>query len=270
MSDSWSLKSYRSMLECLGAAGYRFVPFRTDLWERQEISPDTKLCLLRHDIDTDLRAALSMAKIENALGIAATYFVMLRSPLYNLFSRANHKSVSNILALGHHLGLHFDHGFDAEVQRTDAEQIDLEARILEEMFEVDISAVSFHQPGAAVLHGNLATGHRLNTYSRVQLKDFHYISDSNRVFPPLNAAPHGDDLFEDWVRAAPPRIQILIHPMWWVYQEASTELVWNRVIESNFEGAQRQFLQTERAYGMRRRIQVVPGDGETNKVVEKP
>ena len=268
MSEYWSLKSYHRFLLCLRAAGYRFLPFQRDLWATQDLSPDAKLCLLRHDVDADLSAALSMAEIENELSIAATYFVMLRSPLYNLFSRANHRSVRNILTLGHHLGLHFDHGFDIKVKPTDADQIDLEARMLEVMFAVDISTVSFHLPSSGLLQGDVSTGHRVNTYSKAQLRDFHYISDSNRIFPPLSAGPTGGDPIEDWIRSAPPRLQILIHPMWWVYPESSTELVWNRVIERNFEGAQQQLLQTERAYGMRRRVQLVRDDGRPDAVIE--
>jgi hypothetical protein len=261
MSEYWSLASYGSLLAGLRDAGYRFIPFHRDLWEHENPSPDMKLCLLRHDIDTDLGAALSMARVENDLNVAATYFVMTRSPLYNLFSRCNHQHVREILAQGHHLGLHFDHGFDAGLQRSAVDQIDLEARFLEDLFEVGVSAVSFHQPGAAVLQGELSTGHRVNTYSKAQLKDFHYLSDSNRVFAPLDTASTGPDRIESWIRAAAPWIQILIHPMWWVYQESSTEQVWNRVIESNFERTQQQLLQTERAYGARRRIQLIQ-DGD--------
>jgi hypothetical protein len=44
--------------------------------------------------------------------------------------------------------------------------------------------------------------------------------------------------------------------MWWVCDAASTEEVWNEAIISNFETMQRQFLETEGAYGPRRSIQV--------------
>jgi hypothetical protein len=52
-------------------------------------------------------------------------------------------------------------------------------------------------------------------------------------------------------------VQLLIHPMWWIYDEATTSLVWDRVIEENLIAAQEQLLATERAYGDRRRFKVI-------------
>ena len=44
----------------------------------------TKVCILRHDIDQDLNAALKMSEIEKSMGIKANYFFMMRSGDYNL------------------------------------------------------------------------------------------------------------------------------------------------------------------------------------------
>ena len=45
-----------------------------------------KNILLRHDIDFSLESAKLLAKKENELKIKSTYFFMLSSNLYNLFS----------------------------------------------------------------------------------------------------------------------------------------------------------------------------------------
>jgi len=60
---------------------------------------------------------------------------------------------------------------------------------------------------------------------------------------------------EEFARKYFSRIQLLIHPMWWVYgEEKTTYGVWNKVVESNFMQAQQQFLATEGAYGEARKI----------------
>jgi len=86
MSNYWSLDSYRVFIEILKEVGYKFIPFDKREWERQALCHESSLCLLRHDVDADLAAAHDMATIENNLDIHSTYFVMMRSPLYNLFS----------------------------------------------------------------------------------------------------------------------------------------------------------------------------------------
>jgi hypothetical protein len=52
-------------------------------------------------------------------------------------------------------------------------------------------------------------------------------------------------------------VQILIHPIWWICEEAQTLDCWDRAIESNFYSAQHQLLETERAYGSIRNIKIV-------------
>ena len=42
--------------------------------------------ILRHDVDSSLKAALTMAKIEYDLDIQSTYFILFTSDFYNPFS----------------------------------------------------------------------------------------------------------------------------------------------------------------------------------------
>jgi len=55
----------------------------------------------------------------------------------------------------------------------------------------------------------------------------------------------------------PKNLQILIHPMWWVYSDETTGEVWNKVIKSNFYESQNQLLETERAFGEKRNIKFI-------------
>ena len=233
----FSLATYRQLLQSALGAGYEFMPFKSDSLGGQG------QCLLRHDVDADLSAALVMAHEENAMGVSATYFLMLRSPLYNIFARRNHETVQKILALGHDIALHYDQGFSPAPAIPDRVLIERETAVLETMFGRKIEAVSFHQPDPAVLQGDVDTGGRINTYNRAHLPGYAYFSDSNRIF---KLAP---DYVESFNALAGQSIQLLIHPMWWVYEEESTQDVWDRVIIANINLTQQQLLETERAFG---------------------
>jgi hypothetical protein len=240
---SFTLNSYSTMLKVGLESGYKFKSFGM----ARDASTDL-ICLLRHDVDADVSAALEMAKIEEALGVKSTYFFMTRSPIYNLMARGNHRAVKEILALGHWIGLHYDQGFDPMSGHTTEEWIEFEAAMIERMFGMKIEAVSFHQPGEAVLQGSVSTGKRINTYSKSHLPGFHYLSDSNRCWRNMHPT-------EEFARKHFSRIQLLIHPMWWVYgEEKTTYAVWDKAVESNFVQAQKQFMATEGAYGGARKI----------------
>lgn len=224
--------------------GYRFLAF-----DDPERHSSARVCLLRHDVDADMHAAARMAEIEAEIGVRSTYFLMVRSPLYNLFSRANQELASFIVQQGHFIGVHYDQA-GAPKHLTGRESILFEAAMLARTLDVRISVVSFHQPGADVLRGEVDTGHLVNTYSKSDLHGFCYISDSNRQWRSHDPAK----VFRDQEVA---RLHLLVHPMWWMHGDRrSTEEVWDAVLLGNFERAQTQLLATERAYGAKRRILV--------------
>jgi hypothetical protein len=65
---------------------------------------------LRHDLDVCLEEALDMANLESELGVRATYFILVNSPLYNPLSQGSLEFVHHIQAKGHWIGLHIDLG----------------------------------------------------------------------------------------------------------------------------------------------------------------
>jgi hypothetical protein len=248
----FNVNGYTNLLSFLVEEGYTFNCFS------EANSTQGKVCLLRHDIDADLNAASLMAKIESTMGISSTYFLMLRSPIYNLFARHNDVYVKNILSLGHQIGLHYDFGFlDPYIDHRN--YIDLQCHFLENNFNTKISAVSFHQPISVSLQGQINTGNRINTYSDVDLNSFNYFSDSNRVFTLNKLLENSKRGLYEATSDLPRKIQLLIHPMWWIYDQKSTFDVWNKVIESNFIDSQKQLLETERAYGTKRSINIISG-----------
>lgn len=243
---TFNIAGYSKLLEQGLTSGYVFKP----LTEAALASAEKLICLLHHDIDTSLAFAYQMAQIEANLGVQATYYVMLRSPVYNVFARFNHQFVEKILALGHHIGLHYDEGFYPTKESSLQSLVETEVSILEKMFGVSIESVSFHQPSKAIIENKFTLSNYINTYDKVKLKEFHYLSDSNKIWKDVDPLT----LFQQKIY---PKIQLVIHPLWWVAQyEESTELTWNRAILSNLHLMQEQILATERAFGNRRIIDI--------------
>ena len=204
-------------------------------------------CILRHDIDVSIDAAHQMAVIEHSLNIKSTYFLMLRSPVYNLFSRSNHQLVKRIIDLGHEIGIHYDEAFYAKEKDLNT-LIEEEASIMENMFEKKISVVSFHQPGLKIINNDIKIKNFINTYDKQDLEGMTYISDSNKVWK--EATPW--DIFDQQKYL---NLHLLIHPMWWmVDKEESTETIWSNSLVNHFKREEKQICSTERAYGAERTI----------------
>ena len=96
---SWNLDAYASLLDA--ASGYRFVHF--------DHEPEAGDLFLRHDVDLSLAAAVTMAELEAARGVSATYFLMTRSVFYNLASAEGETTWQRVRDLGHRVGLHAVH-----------------------------------------------------------------------------------------------------------------------------------------------------------------
>jgi hypothetical protein len=240
----FTYKGYTNLLETAINARYNFISFN----EAKSYTLE-KFCVLRHDIDADLDAAYEMASIEAKLGVKATYFIMLRSPIYNLFSRTNHTFVQKIIDLGHEIGIHYDEGFYAKNKGLNS-LIEEEAFILENMFEKKINVVSFHQPSLKIINNEIKIKKFINTYDKQDLVGITYISDSNKVWK--EGTPW--DMFGE---SKYTKMHLLIHPMWWMTNEdLSTEEIWSKTIISNFKREEKQVCSTERAYGQARKMLV--------------
>lgn len=92
---------YGKMLSILKKHNYRICDYHAH-------SKYDKAAVLRHDIDMDIQRAVEMARLEAELGVRATYFVLISSDFYNVFSARNTAGLREITALGHSVGLHFD------------------------------------------------------------------------------------------------------------------------------------------------------------------
>lgn len=200
--------NYRDQLHQFMAHDYRFVSFPEAplLLNRKE-----RFVIMRHDIDFDLKRALFFAEMEAELGVKSTFFFLLRTEHYNVFSAEGTDLIRRILDLGHYMGLHFDcAAYDPQAdEKTLAAACRVESLMLENWFKSPVSIVSYHRPNQRVLEGGAGLSYPLmHTYMKAFTEDIQYYSDSRGRWQ--FGLPCESEAF----KAGRP-IHILVHPIWW-------------------------------------------------------
>lgn len=199
----FTYKSYKTLLETLKSHGYQSASYHN--WQNFE-----KCVILRHDIDYEMEMVPYMANTEAEKNVLSTYFVMLTSDFYNVFSPKNIKILKLIYNMGHEIGLHFDEtaypglvGNSEEIIR----KIDREAKLLEQVIEVPVTTVSMHKPSQEILNANLEIPGIINSYGNVFFHDFKYVSDSRRNWKePVEKYIENEEY---------SYLHILTHPFWY-------------------------------------------------------
>lgn len=191
----------------------------TSIFYGEEDFINKPFILWRHDIDIELSAVRKMAKIEHNEGIKSTYFFMINSWFYNIFSIEGRYTINYVKELGHQVGLHCD----LEVGRKD----EIEKQYIENKVEKDFSLldlmypniferkVSFHNPPSSVFKLKFESFY--STYQDKFFSNIKYLSDSNRIW--REGSP------EIWLNVNKnPKLSILLHPIIWAYPgESMTE-----------------------------------------------
>ncbi len=208
--EEFTHDGYRQFLRNIKAAGYDFCDFRAG-HERLRADPSERIIFLRHDIDFDMQAAADMARIEHEEGAMASYFFMLRTAHYNIFTPENMRSLEIIQSLGHAVGLHFDCAAYENLNTKGKIQYycNREAQLLSSYTDRKIEVVSFHRPNELVLSSDADLTHPLlHSYASFFYKDIKYCSDSRGVWR------YGHPLDTPDFKAGKP-LHLLIHPVWW-------------------------------------------------------
>ena len=182
---------------------------------------DNNCLLLRHDIDFSLEYALKMAQIEEEMGVKSTYFFMISSFSYNLFSKNNISIVKRINDIGHKISLHFD----IESYENVKEGFFKEISIFENFFESPVDIISIHRPGNFLKDNNKELFGYAHTYQDKYFIDIKYISDSAGKDPRQQVKQF---LKEDSSKKA---LHLLIHPIWWINSEITVSGTINKFIE---------------------------------------
>ncbi len=206
---------YEEIMDKIKKSNYKVTFFNESNSHDQEL-------ILRHDVDLDLESAYKMALIENKHKIRTTYFILIRSPFYNIFEKSNSDYIKGILDLGHQIGLHFDEAYYGH-NDTDSmiKNVEAEVQLLENACHTNISAVSFHRPSSFLLQSDIKLKNGLiNTYAKGFIKDFKYISDSRRMWKEGCLCKLLERSAED---NSIPRIQALVHPIWWTDRSMSSQ-----------------------------------------------
>lgn len=205
LNCDFTLDHYCEIIENALRAGYSFQGFH------QRISTSRhKNLYLRHDLDICLEEALVMAGREEELGVRATYFVLLNSPVYNICSSDSIEIIRQIQNKGHWVGLHVDPILLSNVDVSKAEK-DIFKLIKFYRSIIDlVPVISFHRPSSMFLGRGFDSF--TSTYSKRFFKRIKYISDSRGKW--REGCP-----CKILIRGLYPDVHLLVHPIWWGISE---------------------------------------------------
>lgn len=189
--------------------------------------------LLRHDVDWSPLKAERIAEIEADIGVHATYFFLVNSPLYNALYSGTRGAIKRIAELGHDVGVHFStHQYYNEEPTTDevTDRVLAEKRVLETVVPDVVETVSFHIPPDWILGKQFDSFP--STYEKRFFTEIAYRGDSNQRW-------REDPPFADGI---PEKVQILVHPGLWNETDRSFGESLERICDNRFEQT-REFLE---------------------------
>jgi hypothetical protein len=169
--------------------------------------------IVRHDIDLSLERAVAVGAVEAQAGVAATFLVMVDSPLYDLDGPQARDALATLVDQGHHVGLHMDLGPRGERDGLAIEDVRPEVEACRDRLQAvlgdEVRSISFHRPAdplVAALAPVAEVCGMVNAYAAPLMRC--YLADS------AGAWRHGDPRP---VLADPPceTVQLLVHPFWW-------------------------------------------------------
>lgn len=206
---NFTYEAYSNLLDILKNKGYTII----DYLDNNNYS---KSVILRHDVDNTLDKALEIAQIEYEKDVKSTYFLLVSTDFYNIFSKKSHQIISKIQYLGHNIGLHFD---EKRYNITSVEElnefVNYESSILSNVTNNKIEVVSMHRPSEWILNNDIHFNNLINTYSKKYFKNFKYISDSRMTW-----RENVEDIILSGVY---DHLHILTHPFWYNYSQESAK-----------------------------------------------
>ena len=173
-----------------------------------------RVLVLRHDVDWALEPAGRMAELEWQLGVRATYFVRVRSQLYDPRSPSNKSILRHMSERGFEIGLHYDAEADIATDRV----------VLERIIGRQVCGVAQHMPrrrgkvlgtndGVTSAGPTDAPGVRYDAYGPPLIETLRYVSDSNQRW--RHDCPH-------LMIGSETKLYLLVHPVWWSPLEGVT------------------------------------------------
>jgi hypothetical protein len=204
--QGYDIDAYRAILARLVSRGYTFATHAEAAALKRARVP---YVILRQDVDYSLEVAVQMAAVNTEADVTGTFFVLLRSQIYNLLSHRGLDAVQKIAAFGQRVGLHAHYPADgAEDAGPELEaDIDQCSRASGVAFE---RVVAWHNATPEQLQrpSPLAASQLLCTYDAPFFGIDTYMSDSNMA-----------NSVEQFLTLDPDRypcVQLLFHPINWV------------------------------------------------------
>ncbi len=197
----FTYKWYINLINSLKQKNYQF----TNFIDYKKVD---RPVILRHDIDNSLDKALEVAKIENMNDVYSTFFVLLSTDFYNVFSKKSNGLLRKIIGKGHKIGLHFDEKRYIINNKEEIEHyVEYEKNILEEALGIDVNTVSMHRPSKWILENDIRFKNIINSYSKEFLQQFKYLSDSRMYWR--------EDILRLIECEEYDKLHILTHPFWY-------------------------------------------------------
>jgi hypothetical protein len=223
-----ALGDYRELITGLLDRGY-------EVRDYAAAAPEQRHLILRHDVDMSLDVAVSIAELEAELDVRSTYFILLRSELYNPYAPESARLLTAIQDHGHEVGLHLDAGLYEDDPDVLDEAARRECGVLEDILGSEVRIVSFHRPAQTLLGLDRTLGGRDHAYHPRYFSGMGYCSDSRGRWG------HGHPLDHPAVEAG-RALQLLTHPIWWVGAGSPQDRL-NRFLEARFATLDRELAE---------------------------
>jgi hypothetical protein len=221
---SFTWDEYTNILRELKRKNYQFIGFGQ---AEQFLARNESFVLLRHDIDMDVSATLPMAYLEAEEGIQSTYFFLVCSDFYNIFSNESSKVLRELTRLGHTINVHFDCAIYPEISPANIRgYVWPEVKLFETWYNTKVDVISFHRPGNLELDNNIDLSPIRHTHEDIFFRKMDFCSDSRGIWRygyPLES--------QTYITGGP--MQLLVHPIWWnnVAEEVVSRL--DRMLEDH-------------------------------------
>lgn len=205
LSTRFDLAGYTVLLSALRSEGYRLRHFD------DHGDPSRFDLLLRHDVDYCLSSAAAMGAIERAMGVSSTWFILVRSPLFNPFGADEAEVLQSLRLGGGRIGLQFDASYYGGFVHDLSALEDMakgEIAALELASAGPVVAVSFHKPPPLLRDYEGCFAGRPHTSEPRFMRDILYCSDTLAKFS------FGDPLHHAR-QTGGCAMQLLTHPIWW-------------------------------------------------------
>ncbi len=214
MNCSFTFAHYGEIIQKALDEEYQFPTFAKYI----EKKPKGKMLFLRHDIDNHFYRTNEFARVENNLGVTATYFFRVHTG-YNIFEYNNYRVIKNLEAKGHEIGLHSEIG-DFEKFNPGIDYFELlrrEKRFIESCIGHEIKGFSTHRD----------LDYQVNSLDIIKEFDFKSLGFTYQAYQPEF---HGEAKYLSetlnphigWREKCPckyigteEKICILAHPAWW-------------------------------------------------------